>query len=144
MITRTVVRDAAIAAIDAQGKPTGLVVRPWLTELPEESELPLVEIAYLEEEIVGGDSSGPIRRLQWRTMLVVQGASGDPQGMLDELSAWIVERVVNHLNPQPAPGVTILETREGRTEFNAGEREQVLGAAAINWETDYATVDAAV
>lgn len=142
--TRTTIRDAAMAAIDAQGKPAGLNVVPWQTSIPDATQLPLAEVAYRDEVLEEGDSTGPVRVLRWKVTALVADADPDPQAKLDEICAWIVARVMGHMDPQPAPGVTIGGTNELRSDWNADARAQVVGACAVEFETYYSTSEAGV
>lgn len=135
---------AAVAALDAAGKPAGLAVHRFRTRPIQKDQLPALVVypAPDGEAVARGDGA---RGYKARRTLVLRvecraiAPDGTPcDAALDPYTSWAVRALMQ----DPTLGGLALNAQEAAVLWDAEELDRVYAAAAVDVRLDYVTAAA--
>lgn len=137
---RETIIQATISALEATGKPAGLLVHRFPTRSLDSDDLPAIAVFPLTDP--AGEVTHDGHRDHALTLgleLRAQASSGQsPDQALDPLYVWAVRA----LFADATLGGLTTALWEGSTEWSAEERSAVFGAALLTFEIEYETTEA--
>jgi hypothetical protein len=130
---------AAVAALNAAGKPAGVTVHRARTRPLAQDQLPAMVVYLLSEDTTRGDGrDGYKARRNAKVRIECRVAVEDdtpPDTAVDPLLTWATKAMM----ADPYWGGLARNTQEDATTWDADETDRVYAAAAVDFTIDYLT-----
>ena len=137
---RETIMAAAVRALEAVGKPTGLTVHRSRTRPLDRDDMPAMAVYHLGETVALETHEPSVLRtltirVEHRVKTLV-GSSDSPDKTLDPLLSWGTKALLT----DSALDALIISIEEVAIEWAAFEADSLYGGAAQDFKIEYATV----
>lgn len=139
---RSAILDAAVTALDAVGKPTGVTVFRTRTAALEAEDLPAIVVRRVQEESSRQAAGHKDRRSFLFAVECFVGVASQGETVedaIDTLTSWAVQAIAAATSLQGGTGALAHSTRDVLTKWEESDTDAVYGRATVGFLSDYIT-----